>query len=169
LGQPEQAEKFLQRITEEVHTSSQAMDDIIWSVNSQNDSLEETLMRMRRFTAELFDGSDKEYHLQLDESIRGRKLNMEQRRDAFLMFKEILNNIHKHAEADKIWITVKLADNNLILRVKDNGKGFEESKLSHRNGLKNTYKRAMKWNGKANIRSKEGSGTEIDILLPISG
>ena len=58
LSEPEKAQPFLQRISEEVQTSSQAMDDIIWSVNSRNDSLQETMARMRRYAAELFDNSE---------------------------------------------------------------------------------------------------------------
>jgi hypothetical protein len=42
--------KFLQRITEEVTASGQALDDIIWSVNTNNDNLDQTLARMRRYS-----------------------------------------------------------------------------------------------------------------------
>ena len=77
------------RISEEVQASSQAMDDIIWSVNSHNDSLPETMARMRRYAAELFDNTNVSCHLQLDE--RGhRKLSMEQRRDVYLIYKSSL-------------------------------------------------------------------------------
>ena len=168
LHQPDQASRFLKRISEEVNSSSQAMDDIIWSVNSQNDSLEETLSRMRRLTAELFDGSEIEYHLQLDETVQGIKLNMEQRRDTFLLYKEILNNIYKHANASKAWITVKLNGQNLHLNIRDDGKGFNVNMITHRNGLKNIYSRAGKWNGQVDIESYEGAGTEITISLPLT-
>jgi ligand-binding sensor domain-containing protein len=46
LEQPKEAEKFLYRITEEVTSTSQALNDIIWSVNSRNDSMEEILLRI---------------------------------------------------------------------------------------------------------------------------
>ena len=84
--QPQEAERFLQRITEEVTASSQALNDIIWSVNSRNDSLEETLTRMRRYAAELFDNSNTICHLNLDEAATGKKLNKNHEFTSFAIF-----------------------------------------------------------------------------------
>src|SRR6185295_16894337 len=58
ISHPKMAQQFLGRITEESIASQQALDDIIWSVNSKNDSLTATLARMRRYAAELFENSD---------------------------------------------------------------------------------------------------------------
>jgi signal transduction histidine kinase len=168
IQHPGEAKKFLQRINEEVQYSGQAMDDIIWSVNTQNDTLEDTLARMRRYTAELLDGSGTRYHLNFDENIRDRKLNMEQRRDVYLMYKEMLNNIYKHANAQEVWINVHVLNNELDLKVRDNGKGFKANNLSHRNGLKNLYHRTHKWRGKIRIESNNQQGTTIDISVPLS-
>ncbi len=165
--QPAEAEKFLRRIKEEVQYSGQAMDDIIWSVNSQNDTVEETLARMRRYTAELLEGSGIVYHLKFDEHIQHKKMNMEQRRDVFLMYKEMLNNIYKHAAARQVWINVSLQHNELGLEVTDDGKGFLSDIQSHRNGLKNLYQRSSKWNGSIRINSEEQKGTTININIPL--
>ena len=93
LAQSHEANPFLQRISEEVNSSNQALDDIIWSVNAKNDTLEETLARMRRYAAELFDAGNITYHLTLDENVTGKKIDTEKRRDIFLLYKESLNNI----------------------------------------------------------------------------
>ncbi|HET9432767.1 MAG TPA: ATP-binding protein, partial [Chitinophagaceae bacterium] len=167
LSQPEKAQPFLQRISEEVQASSQAMDDIIWSVNSRNDSLQETMARMRRHAAELFDNSDTNCYLQLDENTGNKKLSMEQRRDVYLIYKEALNNIHKHADAGNIWIDVRQNQNHLFMQIKDDGKGFNTNLITHRNGLKNLRSRVEKWNGKIQIHSEENKGTTIDIKIPI--
>jgi ligand-binding sensor domain-containing protein/two-component sensor histidine kinase len=166
LSQPEKAQPFLVRISEEVQASSQAMDDIIWSVNSHNDSLPETMARMRRFAAELFDNTNVNCHLQLDE--RGhRKLSMEQRRDVYLIYKEALNNIHKHAAASNVWIEVFQNHNYLHMNIRDDGKGFDTSFVTHRNGLKNLRARVHKWKGEINVESIPGQGTAIELRLPL--
>ncbi|MCB0686575.1 MAG: hypothetical protein KDC53_08620 [Saprospiraceae bacterium] len=167
LDQPQTVENFLIRIKEEVQGSAQAMDDIIWSVNSQNDSLEETLARMRRYTSELFDGSNIKYHLHIDEKFKSRTLNMEQRRDIFLMYKEILNNICRHADAQEVYIEVHLITSVLRLSIKDNGKGFLRTNNSHGNGLRNIEQRTRKWKGTISIDSKFNHGTAIEITLPL--
>ena len=167
LSEPEKAQPFLQRISEEVQASSQAMDDIIWSVNSRNDSLEETMARMRRYAAELFDNSETNCHLQLEEKRSNKKLSMEQRRDVYLIYKEALTNIHKHAVAKNIWINVDQNQNHLLMQIKDDGKGFSDDLLTHRNGLKNLRSRVEKWDGKIGIQSKENKGTVIEIKIPL--
>lgn len=163
----EKAQSFLQRISEEVQTSSQAMDDIIWSVNSRNDSLKETMARMRRYAAELFDNSHIECHLQLDENASDKKLTMEQRRDVYLIYKEALNNIHKHAAPNNVWVEVAQNHNHLFIHIRDDGKGFDPNSITHRNGLKNLKSRVEKWNGKIHIGSVTGGGTTIDIKIPL--
>ena len=167
ISEPEKAQPFLQRISEEVQTSSQAMDDIIWSVNSRNDSLQETIARMRRYAAELFDNSEIDCHLKLDENAGDKKLSMEQRRDVYLIYKEALNNIHKHANAENVWIDVTQNHNYLLMHIKDDGKGFNTDSITHRNGLKNLRSRVEKWNGKIKIGSGTGKGTAIDIKIPL--
>jgi signal transduction histidine kinase/ligand-binding sensor domain-containing protein len=167
IADPEKAQPFLQRISEEVQTSSQAMDDIIWSVNSRNDSLQETMARMRRYAAELFDNSDIDCHLQLDENASDKKLSMEQRRDVYLIYKEALNNIHKHAEPNNVWVDVTQNHNHIFMHIKDDGKGFDTSSVTHRNGLKNLSSRVEKWHGKIQIGSATGTGTTINIKIPL--
>lgn len=169
LQQPHEAEKFLRRISDEVTGSSQALNDIIWNVNSQNDSMEEVLLRMRRYAAELFDNSNTVCHLTMDEAIAAKKLNMEQRRDVYLIYKEAMNNIIKHASAGNVWINVQWRSGRLYMKIKDDGKGFEPSVISHRNGLRNIRSRTGKWKGSANIETAPGNGTLIEIIIPIAG
>jgi len=161
LHAPAQAREFLDRITEEVNNSSQALDDIIWSVNTSNDGLDETAARMRRYAAELFDAGNVHYEFELDRDLAQRKLSMEQRRDFYLVFKESINNIFKHAEAKNVWINVHVEKSNLVLSVRDDGKGFDPLAETHRNGLKNLYTRVARWNGSIQVRSAPGMGTII--------
>jgi signal transduction histidine kinase len=168
LGQPHEAEKFLQRITEEVTSTSQALNDIIWSVNSSNDSVEEIFTRMRRYAADLFDNSNTLCHLNLDKTVAEKKLNMEQRKDLYLIYKESMNNIFKHASAKNIWIEVQWLNRMLHLKINDDGKGFESSVITNSNGLKNIRARTEKWKGSITIKTSPGNGTFIEVALPLA-
>ncbi len=158
------AHTFLDRISEEVQTSSQSLDDIIWSVNTHNDNWEETFSRMRRYAAEVFENNNILYHLKLDEQVGTAKLDMEKRRDIFLIYKEILNNINKHAEATEVEIEMEFKEQQLMMIISDNGKGFDKSKQTHRNGLKNLAKRITRWKGSLTIDTDD-QGTRIKILI----
>jgi signal transduction histidine kinase/ligand-binding sensor domain-containing protein len=167
LGQQEEAGVFLSRITEEVTNSSQALDDIVWSINTNNDTLEQTVARMRRYAAEIFDGANIHYTLLLDEYFAQRKLNMEQRRDCFLLFKEVINNIYKHADAKNVLIRLWIERQQLYMIIEDDGRGFDVAQTTHRNGLKNIQQRVGKWGGRIEIVSSKGKGTAMQINFPI--
>lgn len=167
LTKPEEAQVFLHRISREVESSSQALDDIVWSINTNHDTLEQTVARMRRYAAEIFDSVNINYELQLDGQFENRKLDMEHRRDFFLVFKEAVNNVYKHAAANKVLIRIRLTGNQLHLEIRDNGKGFDPSALTHRNGIKNMRLRMEKWKGTVQIDSISGGGTTISADFSI--
>ena len=163
----EQTKNFLNRISEEVYFSNQALDDIVWSINASNDTLEQTVARMRRYAAEIFDGANISYSLQLDEQFEKYKLNMGQRRDCFLLFKEAINNIYKHAQAKNVSIKLWVERNSLYMEIHDDGRGFNTSMNTNRNGIKNMYTRMEKWKGSVKIKSEQGKGTSTELRFPL--
>ena len=167
VDQPEKLRHYLQRITEEVNASGQALDDIIWSVNTTNDTLSEMLTRMRRFASELFDHTETQYHFTLEEGSADKRLDMEHRRDIYLVYKEALNNIYKHASARNVFIRLACVNYFLEMEIKDDGKGFALNHSTHRNGLKNMKSRIDKWRGSITIESAPGKGTLIKVKLPV--
>lgn len=104
-----------------------------------------------------------------DETLDTRKLNMDKELILFRLFQEIINNILKHAAASRIMVLLSNSDDDLILKVADNGKGFNTENLLHQStgmGLNNIHKRANIIGGKINISSQPGQGTEINISVP---
>ena len=168
ISKPQQATEFLQRISEEVSSSSQALDDIIWSVNSSHDTLDETVSRMRRYAAELFDAANIQYELHFDPIFEEQKLIMEQRRDIYLLYKEAVNNIFKHAKAKHVIIKIAIEHQGLVLDIVDDGKGFNTTKESDRHGLEGMKTRVDKWKGKMQITSAENKGTIIHCTFPLT-
>lgn len=167
LEQPAKARQYLHRITEEVNASGQALDDIIWSVNTKNDTLDEMRARMRRFASELFDHTNTRYHFKLEEGTGDKRLDMEYRRDIYLVYKEALNNIYKHASAKNVFIRLGLAHQFLEMEINDDGKGFDPDLFTHRNGLKNVRERIGKWKGTIKIESGKDQGTSIQVKIPV--
>ncbi|MEO8404628.1 MAG: two-component regulator propeller domain-containing protein [Chitinophagaceae bacterium] len=167
LSQSTETETFLNRITEEAQHAAQDLDDIVWSINTSNDRLDQIVARMRRYAAEMFDGAGIQYTLNFDEQFAQRKLNMELRRDVFLVFKESINNIYKHAGAKKVDITVSLSNRQLDMSINDDGKGFDTTLLTHRNGIRNMQQRIEKWKGVIRIESTQGKGTQLRVYLPV--
>jgi ligand-binding sensor domain-containing protein/two-component sensor histidine kinase len=166
LEEPPVAKKYLQRITEESVATQQALDDIIWSVNTRNDNIQELQARMRRYAGELFEHSNTTCQFDFPNA-DDNKLNMEQRRDVYLVFKECMNNIHKHASAKKIHIAIGISSGILDMLIEDDGKGFDPEIRSDRNGLQNLKSRVEKWKGNIRIDTAAGKGTTIKVIMPV--
>jgi len=85
-----------------------------------------------------------------------------------LIFKEAINNAVKYSRANKVEIDLYQQNQTLILRVKDNGQGFDEQKIKAGNGLRNQRERAKEINGSFTVNSQNGQGTELELRLPIA-
>lgn len=166
INSPGKTSGFLERISEEVQRSGQSLDDIVWSINSINDNFEQLAARMRRYAAELFDASGIQYYISIDEKLAGKKISMEQRKDIYLVFKEAVNNIYKHANATLVNIDLLQEKKQLHMRIADNGKGFDAALPTDRNGLKNIRSRAAKWKGTVIVDTSK-SGTTLFVGMQV--
>jgi two-component sensor histidine kinase/sugar lactone lactonase YvrE len=166
VKQPEMTSSYLKRIANEIQSSGAALDDIVWSINSRNDLLPEIIARMRRYAADIFDTTNISFQFNSDKNLSNRSLGMEQRRDLFLVYKEAINNIQKHAKATIVQINLIAEKKCLRLIITDNGIGFDSSKPTSRNGIKNMNSRIAKWKGDFNITSSSASGTTITLSVP---
>jgi ligand-binding sensor domain-containing protein/two-component sensor histidine kinase len=166
-GKQEDAAKLVQQINEKTNTMMDAMSDIVWSINPRNDSLQELSVRMKEYAAELFEPNDVVYSFETSGKMQDLKLDLNQRKEVFLLFKESINNIIKHAGNTTVAIRLLAVNRQLVLEVQDNGKGFDEDKVKRGNGLYNLVARAQQAKGSLQIRSKPGEGTFIRFTLPI--
>ena len=84
----------------------------------------------------------------------------------YFIAQEALNNVLRHAHASSVLITVKQGKRNVILRIQDDGIGFDPKKVERGGmGLSNMKERALQINGKLNVLSKPGQGTKIIITV----
>jgi PAS domain S-box-containing protein len=84
----------------------------------------------------------------------------------YFIAQEALNNVLRHAHAKSVLITVKQGKRNVILRIQDDGIGFDPKKVERGGmGLSNMKERALQINGKLNVLSKPGQGTKIVITV----
>ncbi|HYY58133.1 MAG TPA: MHYT domain-containing protein [Pyrinomonadaceae bacterium] len=98
-------------------------------------------------------------------------LSREQSTAVFRIFQEALTNVLRHARADRVDITMKEEDGELVLKISDNGRGItEEEKSGQRTlGLLGMRERAHLAGGKVEITGVEGEGTVLTVRIPISG
>ena len=144
------------------------MSDIVWSINPRNDTLEQVAAKMKEFAAEILEPKEITYTFSIDESIVGLKLDVEKRKNIFLIFKEAVNNAAKYSEAGKLAIQLSRVNGSLILSVIDNGKGFDSATVIHGNGLNNMTERAHSMNGRLTQFSEPGKGSSVSLQVPLT-
>ncbi len=158
---------LLQKITEYTQQSMEAMNDIVWMINTRNDRFENIMVRMRSIAAEFADTSGCSLHLDFDENLNDVKLNMEERKNFYLIYKEVINNAAKYAECKSLWIEMILDGNVVTLRINDNGKGFDTANTEKGNGMFTMKKRAETLKGTLTVSSTVGEGTAIQLRFKI--
>lgn len=165
--EPAKAAEYISKITDNSQRMMEAMDDIVWSIKPSNDSMQRIVARMREFATNVLEAKDMELAFEADETLFDVKLNMQARRDLFLIFKEAVNNAAKYSKATKVDIHIHPEGKKLVLSVKDDGTGFDVTNADG-NGLINMQKRAESLSGHIEINSSEGRGTFIKLTIPVS-
>jgi signal transduction histidine kinase/ligand-binding sensor domain-containing protein len=146
-----------------------SMSDIVWNINTRNDAFEYIISRMREHATQLLEARGHHLHFSFDEHILQSKLEMERRREFYLIYKEALNNVIKYAEAQNVWISLLMSANQITLRIRDDGKGFDPETVRKKgNGLSNMQHRADLLHGKFTVMSSVGAGTEIILTITVS-
>ncbi len=158
--------EYLGKISDNSQRMMEAMDDIVWSIKPMNDSMQKITARMREIATSVLEAKDIDLDFRTDPSIEEVKMDMQARRDFFLVFKEAINNIAKYSNASKAQIHLALHHQRLIMIIQDDGVGFDIDKADG-NGLGNMYKRAASLKGRIQIQSKPGEGTRITLNIPV--
>jgi len=158
---------LLETIGENSRKMLDAMADIVWTINPENDQFEKIILRMRSFAYELLGAKKIDFEFNADEEVAKMKLSMDVRKNLYLIFKEATNNMVKYSGADKALFNIKGEKNNLTMLIHDNGKGFDTRQSTTGNGLKNMKKRADEMGAQFLIDSKPGDGTTIELRIAV--
>ena len=167
LGNPEtRIADPLSRIGTLSRESVDSMGDIVWAIDPLRDTPVHLLQRMRRVANELLGAAG--VQLRFDSSGEaGPPLNADVRRHVFLIFKEILNNVVRHADATTVTVAVIVASRQLHLTVTDDGRGFDVAAQRDGQGLRNMQRRASVLGGSMEVTSASGAGTHVTLTLPV--
>jgi signal transduction histidine kinase len=107
--------------------------------------------------------------LHFDPKVRGYLVNREIQLNFYRILQEQLSNIRKYARATKITVDVVIHEENLRMRIYDNGVGFDAGAVKNGIGLSNIKRRAELFFGKLGIDSGPGNGCELTIEIPLRG
>ncbi|MFA6457487.1 MAG: two-component regulator propeller domain-containing protein [Bacteroidota bacterium] len=120
---------------------------------------------IRSMLGNIRDASGKTLHAEVDE-IDGL-VKKEDEINLIRILQEALSNIEKHSDASEISITLRVDQQMILLRIKDNGRGYSSENVRHGIGLAGMSERVRILQGSLSIESTAGAGTTITITIPI--
>jgi signal transduction histidine kinase/ligand-binding sensor domain-containing protein len=161
----EEAQKIIERITSESKEMAEKMNDIVWAINPVNDSMVKVLNKIQSFGNNLCSSRNIHFHFNRPEGIEEVSLNMQVRNNIYLISKEAINNAVKYSEAKNIHFTLSGKKNNYMLKISDDGKGFDTGLWHSGNGISNMKTRAAEIKGQMKIYSEKEKGTVIELYF----
>jgi signal transduction histidine kinase len=159
----------IRRISDKARELSRSMNEIIWLVNSQRDTLRDFASFVCKYTQTFLEPTAICCRFDLDEEMPETQFDLGVRRNLYLAVKESLNNVVRHSHATEVTLRIRQQGSNLLVAVEDNGKGFDPALADHgRNGLSNVIKRAADAHGVCQLISQPGAGCRVEIVIPLA-
>lgn len=172
LAQQDQAEpaKAAERIFKISSTARQAvksLDEIVWAVNPRNDTPAHLVDYAGQFALDYLRMAGIRCRLDFPEQSSTRELSTDLRHNLFLVIKEALHNVVKHAHATEVWLRASFGGPGLEVVVEDNGRGFDGMPdTAFADGLRNMRQRMEDIGGECHFQSEPGHGTRVVLHLP---
>lgn len=132
-----------------------SLDDIVWSIDARNDTAGDMTDRMQDYVNQIFRSDSPDVHYHFDNLEMDDRLPVNIKENIYLIFKESVNNIAKHSNADRVDITFAYGGKDFKLEISDNGTTLNDRRKSGQ-GLRNIKLRTDRIGADAEIRNGEG-------------
>lgn len=182
---PAQAGAQLERISDAARDLTRAMDEIVWAVDPQRDTLASLMDYISAYAEDFLRAAGIRCRMDFPAALPTMQIDAELRYNLFLALKEVLNNVVKHAQATEVWLHLHLDAKGFKLVVEDNGHGFEAANGANgTNGAKNTTSadrhnsglglpnlkvRLEAIGGQCMMESAPGKGTRVEMVVAFNG
>jgi len=169
LDRPESARLHLEKLFASAHAATRQLDAVVWAVNPAYDTLESVVQHLCKFAQEFLTLAGIRCRLAVPGELPPIALSSPVRHDLFLAVKETLHNVVQHADATLVTLRILIREQELVVEIEDNGKGFPDGKhLPEQDGLDNIQARMAKIGGRSEYESgPDGRGTRVRMRMPI--
>ncbi len=142
----------------------EGLRDIVWHINPEHDTIASLEARIRAVAATLL--ADLPHEVRTG-GVHPSPVSMDVRRHVLLIYKELLTNIVRHANARRVEIAFEASGGSLRLEVGDDGAGFAEAAGPDGTGLGSIKRRAAEIGAALTVDSTPGRGTRVTLVVPL--
>ena len=162
-----EAAERMETIAGKSRTLVNALDEIVWAVDPERDTLASVARYLASYAEEYLAGLKIACRVQIPNSSPDQVVSGQVRHHLFLAVKEALNNAIRHGGATEIGFRVRVSADRLLISITDNGSGFDTAGRSNGHGLLNLQKRLEHLHGRCELESTPGAGTTVSLQLPL--
>jgi signal transduction histidine kinase/ligand-binding sensor domain-containing protein len=144
-----------------------SMSDIVWAINPQKDHLSDLSQRMRHFASDVLTARQIAFRFRTPDPAHDIPVGANVRRELFMMFKEAVNNLVKHSACTQAFLELTVDQDRLVLRVQDDGVGFDQASVSRGHGLDSLRARTEALGGQLSVVTAPGSGTSLVFTISL--
>ena len=143
--------------------------DTIWAMNNSEITFEDLQTRIHNFVEKAKEAKhDIAFDFTIEKSLNSSKFTSIEGMNIYRTIQEAINNSMKYAEAKSINIDIKRQNDDIVIAIHDDGKGFDNKKVEFGNGISNMKKRITDISGEIEINSTPNKGTLVQIKFPKS-
>lgn len=153
---PEDRDRYLGGIADTSRELVTTMGDIVWSIDARNDTLGQMLEKMRGFASTTLGAADILVTFAVEGLDPSRPVPVGVRENLYLILKEALNNILKHAGATKVDVSLRNLQGGFVMTIADDGKGNTAAASATGHGMRNMRMRAERIGAELEIDVREG-------------
>ncbi len=165
---PAEVEAHARQISQTAVETTRALDEIVWTVNPSNDTLDGLINYVCKYAQEYVALAGLRYRLEVPPQLPNTPISPELRHNVFLAAKECINNVVKHAHATSAWLRLRLEPERFTLEIEDNGRGLPaDAENKGRNGLRNMRKRLEDIGGTFEVGAGSEGGTKVKLTAPL--
>jgi ligand-binding sensor domain-containing protein/signal transduction histidine kinase len=167
-----QAVRRLTDVADSARGLVDALGDVVWSVDPRRDDLASVCRRLRAYTDDVFAGTGVRWSYAATANLARVRLDPQARRHLFLLLKEGVTNIARHAAARRVSLEIGLTGHELYATLRDDGRGFDPAVIdgaADHHGLLSMRARADQLGARLTIDSSPNGGTTISLLVPTPG
>ncbi len=141
--------------------------DTIWAMNHSEIDFNEIRSRILNFVEKAQKSNDFiNIIFERETALDSLKFTSVEGMNIYRITQEAVNNAMKYSDAKNINLTAKTIDNQIEIKITDDGKGFDTEEIELGNGIRNMQKRASELNADFEINSEKGNGTKIILRIP---
>lgn len=169
-AEPDEVEAHAQQISQTARDTTRVLDEIVWTVNPSNDTLDGLITYVCKYAQEYLAVAGLRYRLETPQHLPETSISPEVRHNVFLASKEAVTNVVRHACASEVHVRLRLQSPGFVLEIQDDGRGLtgmDEGRAKTRNGLHNMRKRMEDVGGSFSFETSENGGTLVRLNVPI--